>query len=252
MTIKRNYTHIDQYLNELQGDIYAQPMDDGHAAMFRHVIDNWVTKMTSCNTVLDVGCGQADAQEWFEELGIIYKGVTLGSDYQYALRHDRNVANEDFSFLPYPDASFDLIWARHSLEHSPMPLLTLMEWHRVSRAWLCLIMPQPLYFQWGGKNHYSVMSLSQAEFLLDRAGWKVMWRDHQSDEREYRWMCEKIGKDEDTDAYIDHPLEEVKKFIEKNIPEYHEATAEYTKKHKVFNLSKIIIMTIQKLQKKAK
>jgi ubiquinone/menaquinone biosynthesis C-methylase UbiE len=150
---------------------------------------------------LDVGCGQGDGQPWFEEIGVKYTGVTLGEDYVVAQRNNRNVLLQDFSFLDFPDNSFDMIFARHSLEHSPMPLLTLMEWNRVGKSFLCLILPQPKYWKWAGRNHYSVMSRSTALFLLHRAGWNDIWQDHE-DEREYRFMCTKqvpeIYQDEDT------------------------------------------------------
>ena len=44
--------------------------------------------------------------------------------------------NADYNFLEYPDNSFDLVFSRHSLEHSPFPVLTLMEWYRVARDFM--------------------------------------------------------------------------------------------------------------------
>jgi hypothetical protein len=83
----------------------------------------------------------------------------------------------DFSFLDYPDNSFDLIFSRHSLEHSPMPLLTLMEWARVGANWLGLVLPAPEWYTYKGLNHYSVMNFEQVQVMLDVAGWHVMWKD---------------------------------------------------------------------------
>ena len=77
------------------------------------------------------------------------------------------------SFLPYPDTNFDAIFARHILEHSPMPLLTLMEWHRVSKKYLILVMPAWEYWLIGGKNHYSMLHKDQLWHLMDRAGWEI-------------------------------------------------------------------------------
>ena len=199
MDLTRDYQYIDRYLNRLMQDIYPQPSDQGHEEWLCYVLDNWIAKLQHCNTVLDLGCGQGEAQPWFEELGYKYTGVTLGSDYHIAKSSDRNVFHQDFSFLEMPDESFDLMFARHSLEHSPMALLTLMEWYRVGKAFLCLILPQPKYWKWAGRNHYSVMSCSLAKFLLKRAGWGIIWEDHE-DEREYRFMCQK-EKPQDDDYY---------------------------------------------------
>ena len=139
--------------------------------------------------VLDVGCGDtAFMKEMFESECINYTGIALRTNHP-------DVINMDFTFLDFPDNSFDMIFSRHSLEHSPMPIISLMEWHRVSSAWLCLILPNPLAFGWTGRNHYSVLHPSQAEFLLDRAGWHIIWTDF-TNPNELRYMCEKIRTSE--------------------------------------------------------
>ena len=83
-----------------------------------------------------------------------------------------------------------IIFSRHYLEHSPFPLLTLMEWHRVSKKYLCLVLPNPEYFTYVGRNHYAVMGdKTQIRWLLRRAGWKIIKRKYT--EFEYRYLCEK-------------------------------------------------------------
>lgn len=189
----KDWSKINSYYNELLGDVYAQPPDAGHMAMAQDVVSRWISLMPTCKSVLDVGCGEGFMRPMFDAYGVEYTGVALGVDVTNAKASGHNVLWMDFNFLEFPDKSFDLICSRHSLEHSPFPLLTLMEWHRVARAWLLLILPTPKYFQWGGRNHYGMMSASQARFLMDRAGWKVLWED-MSDEREFRFMCEKFDR----------------------------------------------------------
>uniref|UniRef100_A0A6H1ZAP3 Putative methyltransferase n=1 Tax=viral metagenome TaxID=1070528 RepID=A0A6H1ZAP3_9ZZZZ len=186
----RDFINFDRYLDELLIDVYPQPPDKGHTRMAREVIYRWIPDLIGCKSVLDIGCGEAFLQPEFERIGISYTGVTLGKDYENALAQGRNVYRQDFSFLDFPDNSFDLVFSRHSLEHSPFPLLSLMEWHRVTKFWLCLILPTPGYWLYGGRGHYSVMPDEQATFLLERAGWNVIWTDF-SDEREFRYMAEK-------------------------------------------------------------
>ena len=193
--MNRNFSNINTYLNKLLQDIYASPPDEKHTAWARNVFDKWFLNNTSVKTVLDVGCGDtALIKDWFGAIGAEYTGIALNSN-------NPNVTNMDFSFLSFEDDSFDLIWSRHSLEHSPMPLLTLMEWYRVSKSWLCLILPNPLEYGWAGLNHYSVMHPTQIEFLLKRAGWNVIWTDF-SEPSELRYMCEKIVKTEYEKATI--------------------------------------------------
>lgn len=189
----RNYKYVDQHLNELLDDVYAQPEDIGHTTLALEVIKRWITKLTTCESVLDAGCGEGFLQPAFADLDIEYTGVCLGEDYIKAKERGRNVEKHDFNFMPYDSESFDMIFARHALEHSVMPIITLMEWHRIAKYWLCLIMPKPKYWTFIGRNHYSVMALSQCRFLLQRSGWKIMWEDH-SHYTEYRFMCEKVHR----------------------------------------------------------
>ena len=117
-------------------------------------------------------------------------GVTLGSDAEVCLEKGYDVHRYDMSFLPFADGEFDLIFSRHSLEHSPMPLLSLMEWHRVSSQWLLLIVPDLKHFGPSGQNHYYVLTPPQWSNILNRAGWHIIW-DDLSEKIEYRFMCEK-------------------------------------------------------------
>ena len=172
----RDWTNIDSYINKLYRDIYPQPEDPGHTELAKKVIDFWMSRMTTCESVLDVGCGTGFCQVMFENWDVSYEGIALGEDVVRAKEAGRNVKKMDFSFLEYPDNYVDFIFSRHSLEHSPMPLLTLMEWHRVAKNWLGLVLPAPEWYSYKGKNHYHVMNWEQIENLLDISGWNILWR----------------------------------------------------------------------------
>lgn len=198
----RDYKHLDRYLTSLYGDIYPQPEDVGHTGLSKKVIDYWMSRMTSCHSVLDAGCGTGFCQPMFENWGIEYQGVAMGEDVIVAQEQGRKVKKMDFSFLDFEDDSFDLLFARHALEHSPFPLLTLMEWNRVARNWLGIVLPAPEWYTYRGLNHYSVMNHEQIENLLDRAGWHIIWKDvdylapdkdhpENTKPHEYWYMCEK-------------------------------------------------------------
>ena len=200
----RDYRFIDQYLTSLYSDIYTQPEDVGHTRLAQKVIDHWGSRLTTCHSVLDVGCGQGFAQPMWERWGMEYYGCAIGEDVIKAQELGRRVVVADFSFLTgWEDNKVDLIFARHALEHSPMPLLTLFEWARVARNWLGIVLPAPEWYGFTGQNHYSVMTHEQIENLLNRAGWNIMWSEVDSlpfdaskpDEtlrpHEYWYFCEK-------------------------------------------------------------
>lgn len=188
----RNFLNLEHYLNRLLGDDYGQSPDAGHTAMIRDVFHKWIVNVKPLHSVLDVGCGAVCiAEPFFTKLGVAYTGITLGKDYVVAKGKGKNVYVMDMTFMDFLDDTFEMIWCRHTLEHSPMPLLTLMEFYRVARNWLCLILPNPEYYGRSGQNHYSVLYDDQWEFLMARAGWRPVWKDF-SNTTEYRYLAEKV------------------------------------------------------------
>lgn len=170
----RNYRKFDEYLNRLGKDIYPQAPDEGHTSWAKNAITYFEDFFENCESVLDVGCGSGFAAPLWRRLDIEWTGVTLGNDAEKAENKSWPIYRFDMSFLhEFDDESFDLVYARHVLEHSPFPLLTLMEWHRVARDFLLLIAPSPEHWGFRGRNHYSVMTYDHLLWLCNRAGWEL-------------------------------------------------------------------------------
>lgn len=169
----RDYRRFNGYLNNLSQDIYPQPPDPGHTEQAQAYLD-WALGIVGGTSVLDIGCGEGFCRTMFEERGIEWQGVTMGPDYEECLKLSLPVERMDMSFLQLPDNSFDLLFARHVLEHSPFPILTLMEWRRVCRNYLLIVLPTPDYWGFGGKNHYSVFNQEQWFHSYSKAGWKII------------------------------------------------------------------------------
>ena len=170
----RDYTNIDKYLDRLERDIYPQPSDPAHARWADESIRKFYDHIKGVQSVLDLGCGDAFCQSIFEELGISYTGVCLQRDFFSARESGKNVFPHDFSFLPYEDSSYDMLFSRHSLEHSPIPLLTIMEWHRVCKKYLAVVLPAPEYWGNTGRNHYFVLDSNQWVELFKLVGFDVV------------------------------------------------------------------------------
>lgn len=196
----RDYKHLDLYLNSLLTDVYNQPEDAGHTQLAQLTIDRWMSGLPDCKTVLDVGAGQGFCQAMFEKWGVQYKGIALGNDVIEARRHGYNIDRMDFNFLDYEDETFDLVFSRHSVEHSFSPLISFMEWWRVSKQWLGVVVPAPEHFGHGGRNHYYVLDRNQWMNLLTQAGWRPIW-EHSNNlspeseiPMEYCIFCEKVKR----------------------------------------------------------
>ena len=182
----RDYFAFNKFVVRLTGDVYGQPTDPGHTAWALHAFD-WIrttiyAEKEMVGQVLDVGCGEAFMCLPFEAIGMNWTGVTIGKDFERAkvvleeLKFDpAKVEEADMTFLPFNDNTFDLVFARHVLEHSPFPIITLMEWRRVTKpgGHLCLVSPAPHWWGVRGKNHYAVVPKQNLEWWLMRSGWHV-------------------------------------------------------------------------------
>lgn len=188
----RDYAHIDRYLNELLPDIYEQPPDDGHQAAIDYTVAHFIGPL-KVDSVLDVGCAQGQAFAGLQHYARRVVGVTLGNDANICEAKGLEVYRFDMSFMPFGDGEFDVIFARHVIEHSPMPLVTLMEWHRIARRWLVMVTPDLDHFGPGGRNHYYVLRPDQWANLLTRAGWNIVKAEWQRN-LEYRWLCERVER----------------------------------------------------------
>lgn len=186
----RDYRHVERYLNELHSDVYAQPPDEATQALIEQLAEQWLPELQGLDSILDIGCAQGQAIPVLEKYCDRVIGVTLGKDAMIASHKGHMVYLADMTFLPFGPGEFKLLWCRHVLEHSPMPLLTLMEWHRVAGQWAIVAVPSIAFHGWGGQQHYYVLHPEQWKNLFRRAGWKILWQDL-SQEIEHRWLLEK-------------------------------------------------------------
>jgi SAM-dependent methyltransferase len=172
----RDYTNFDKYLDRIEKDIYPQPTDKRHTQWAIESVHQFMSQIGKdvVESVLDLGCGEGFCQSTFESYDLEYTGVCLQRDFHVAHERGRNVFSIDFTFMPFENESYDLLYSRHSLEHSPFPPITLMEWHRVCRKFLAVVLPAPDYWGRTGRNHYFVLQKEQWESLFTLAGFNVI------------------------------------------------------------------------------
>ncbi len=176
-----DWYYVEKYYQELtKQDVYEQPDEDGRIEISRDIVCS--APIGEIKSVIDVGCGYGYAQDLFPSMD--YVGITASpEEYKKAREMSRIVFYMDYNFIRF-GREFDLVFSSHSLEHSPFPLLTLMEWHRVGRN-LLLILPNPKHYGYIGKNHYSVSEPQQVRWWLRRSGWRVTWNKETSTDLAY-------------------------------------------------------------------
>ena len=169
----RNYERLDQYLDLLKRDVYPEAETSSHDEITQKVFDLFIVPHGQIiQSALDVGCGQGVALKRFSSLGIDAVGITLSrEDHDFCLNRGFRVALMDQSFLEHPGRSFDLVYARHVLEHSPFPVLTLFEFNRVLKPYgfLYVEVPQAESIHCANPNHYSMLGKRSLTQLFKRA-----------------------------------------------------------------------------------
>jgi ubiquinone/menaquinone biosynthesis C-methylase UbiE len=86
--------------------------------------------------ILVVGCGSgAEAGDLARAFGADPIGIDVGSEFalDHTTAHPAKLRIMDAQQLEFPDASFDLVYSFHALEHIPDPVRALAEMARVLR-----------------------------------------------------------------------------------------------------------------------
>ncbi len=177
----RDLSALNSFLDRIEADVYPEAPSQIHADITGVALERLMQlfPLTPGMRVLDVGCGQGPALEFFRKCQTDYLGVTLSDEDVEACRvKGFNVERMDQSFLRLPDQSQDLVWARHVIEHSIFPLFTLHGFNRVIRPpgmlYLEVPAPETSCHHEQNPNHYSVLSKSNWRSLLERSGFKVI------------------------------------------------------------------------------
>lgn len=188
MAVKLKEHHVERlerFLTKIEQDTYPEPVTSLHEEIIVKMVPEALklAKLPAGAKVLDVGCGQGSAMQLFAQAGLSAVGITINDvDIQACRAKGLDVREMDQSFLEFDDASFDLVWCRHCLEHSVMPYFTLSEFARVLRpgGTLYVEVPAPDTPSQHGtnRNHYSVLPKSGWISLIQRAGFdNVLWGD---------------------------------------------------------------------------
>ena len=174
-----DYLRFEKHLEHAYSTVYPEKECDYHLSITESAIRGFVKPEGSINRVLDIGCGRGIALRIFKGMGLDATGITLGyDDLEFCLDSGYDVRKMDMSFLDFGDGEFDLVWARHCLEHSPMPIITLYEFGRILRdgGFLYVEVPEDLSPHLENPNHYSLLSDHLWQSLFRRAGFRLRYR----------------------------------------------------------------------------
>lgn len=168
-----------------QVHVYSEGDSQFHKELTSQAVTNYIDPLNLPldASILDLGCGPGYFLDEMASRGYQNAiGVTLSAD-DIALCQSKGhrVAQYDISFLPqsdgFTDESADLIFLRHALEHSPYPIITLMEHNRLlkqnGKIYIEVPAPNNARQHEYNPNHYSILGEHQLNALLLRTGFRV-------------------------------------------------------------------------------
>lgn len=174
----RDYNRLAKHLQALENSVYPEPELKYHEKFIDNAFGHFVEK-GSFKNALDVGCGTGYTLNKFKAAGIKATGITMSEHEVTAQNFIGNDARlMDMNFLDFNDGEFDLVWCRHSLEHSVMPLIALMEFNRVLQpnGHLYVEVPSDNVIHMENLNHYTLFSDYAWQMLFRKAGYFLMYR----------------------------------------------------------------------------
>ena len=171
---------FQRYNDFAKRSIYSE-LEEGnfHNGLIEHVTNRYLKNLNKDVKILDVGCGPGVFMDFAKKLGFTnIAGVTLGEeDVQKCREKGHIVIEADISDVPLDNESQDLIWSRHSLEHSPYPLFTLLEYNRLLKmnGLLYVEVPAPdidRNHEWT-PNHFSILGSNMWRSLFRQTGFDL-------------------------------------------------------------------------------
>lgn len=175
------------YYDHVLSTVYPEGESQYHRAITNDIIDRIILpmKVPQDAYILDLGCGVGYFMDRMKQEGYTnITGLTLsGEDIDTCTKKGHRVIRSDMNFLTDKDESVDMLFCRHSLEHSPFPFFTLLEYNRVLKPGgkLYIEVPQPNCERSheDNRNHYSIMGHTMWMSLLQRSGFDVSWSTYE-------------------------------------------------------------------------
>lgn len=182
-----NNLKLKFYYDHVLSTVYAEGSSPFHETITRDVVKRFVEpeNVAKDARIIDLGCGPGYFLDTMKESGYTnVEGVSLSkSDVDTCKQKGHRVNQSDMNFLSDKDESVDFLFARHSLEHSPFPYITLLEYNRALRpnGLLYVEVPSPDCEQAheNNRNHYSILTRKMWSALLQRTGFDAKWYEYE-------------------------------------------------------------------------
>ena len=176
-------TKLKLYYDYILNTVKDEGEDPVFEKITEQVIDNFIVPLNLKKNakILDIGSGTGCFADYMKKLG--YTNITCTTmttcDEDALRKKGHNYIKTDINFISKPDNSYDFIFCRHTLEHSPFPYIALLEYNRLlnKKGKIYVEMPQPNGLRGTEINpeHYSILGEIMLQSLISKAGFVIDW-----------------------------------------------------------------------------
>lgn len=160
-----NYEVINKYVEEFSGEILSQPINNHEGWACESVYKEFLEPL-NVKSVLELGAGAGTLLYMFPE-DIVRDGLSKGNEQPHYIHGDMNTP-------PVDDNSYELVIARHTVEHSLMPMIMLCEMARVTKNYALVVVPTCTKEIAEMINHYAVFTPTAWRAMFMKAGFEVI------------------------------------------------------------------------------
>ena len=168
---------LADFILSRQSEIYAEPISEGHSMITAAMAREVVKYLPAGASVLDIGCGQGPALEWFRQEGFYPIGVSMcPGDVKICEGKGFAIIQRDMHEIDLREV--DCVWARHVLEHSIAPMFALHQWRAMLKDGGILYVEVPgegtSCQHHTNPNHYSIFTSPVWQELIERSGFAIL------------------------------------------------------------------------------
>lgn len=160
-----NYDTVDAYVTKFSREILTQGKENHEGWACQQVYDEFLAEL-DVYSVLELGAGSGTLLDMFPT-HIQRDGLSMGKERETYIEGDMNTP-------PIGDKMYDLVMARHCVEHSLMPLIMLCEMARITKKYALVVVPVCSQDIAEMINHYAVFTPTSWRALFKKAGFKIV------------------------------------------------------------------------------
>lgn len=170
-----------EFIEGLREDIYPEHESSVHRQITEWAVKDIVARFPAGmrSRALDVGYGLGIAHKLFKDSGFEVCSITLSKkEQETGINLGQVVLLRDQNNFDMDDEYFHIVYARHVIEHSPIPFWTLHEYKRLVKegGFIYIEVPAPgtSCHHETNQNHYSVLTNEAWLALIFRTGLEVI------------------------------------------------------------------------------